>query len=294
MMRTTQLRCARWTIALTLAELLCCCGGAPGSGLPSQVSNFPADLKDGKLAASGIYDDGWLAETASVNLRQPAGKQAIAVRGTVPKIGAGDFTTDVAVMVNGREVARRSVGIGDFQVAGGVPDGAGVKQVSVTFSKSQELPGSDGRIVGAHAALIGFVSAKSVEALTGHDIVRGAEVRLGSGWGVLETFRDETFRWVNNDAQVLITPDKGGGVALALLVEAGPGVGGKCLLKALDASGRQVATAPVKGRASVKLFVPVEAGKTNEFRLHVDGGGRPAKGDQRVLNFRVFQVAGGA
>jgi hypothetical protein len=40
----------------------------------------------------------------------------------------------------------------------------------------------------------------------------------------------------------------------------------------------------------VKLFVPVEAGKTNEFRLHVDGGGKKAPNDPRVLNFRVFEV----
>jgi hypothetical protein len=74
-------------------------------------------------------------------------------------------------------------------------------------------------------------------------------------------------------------------------VEAGPGVGGQCLLKALDVSGRQVAAVLVEGRKAVKLFIPVETGKPNEFKLHVDGGGRRIQNDPRILNFRVFQVA---
>jgi hypothetical protein len=40
----------------------------------------------------------------------------------------------------------------------------------------------------------------------------------------------------------------------------------------------------------VKLFVPVVSDKPNEFRLHADGGGKPAKNDPRILNFRVFEV----
>ena len=34
----------------------------------------------------------------------------------------------------------------------------------------------------------------------------------------------------------------------------------------------------------------LEAGKPAEFRLHVDGGGKSAPNDPRILNFRVFRL----
>ena len=277
-------------LAPALLAILCSCGGSPSGSLPSQLSRFPGDLSNPRLEVSGIYEDGWVGEMGSVKLQQPAGERAISFRGTVPKIGDADFHTDVELKVDDKEIARQSVGTGDFHIAAPVETGAGERRVMVAFGAAQQLPAGDGRMVGAQVRFIGFVPARSVAAFTAHDIVRGSEIRLGSGWGVLETFHAETFRWVDNDAQILITPQKAGDLALSLVVEAGPGVGGKCLLKALDSTGRQVAAARVNGRAPVKLFVPVEAGKTNEFRLHVDGGGKKAPNDPRVLNFRVFEV----
>jgi hypothetical protein len=110
------------------------------------------------------------------------------------------------------------------------------------------------------------------------------------GWGGVETFQGETFRWVDNDAQVRVASDKSGDAAISLKVEPGPGVGGPFLLKVLDPSGRQVASALVNRRETIDLFVPVEAAKTNEFRLHVTGGGRKTPNDPRILNFRVFRI----
>lgn len=277
-------------LAPPLLAILCSCGGSPSGSLPPQVSRFPGDLANPKLEVSGIYQDGWVDKTGSIKLRQPAGEQALSFRGTVPKIGDANFHTDVELKVNDRGIAHQSVGIGDFHIAVPVGAGAGERRVTVAFSTAQQLPAGDGRMVGARVKFIGFVSAGSVAESTAHDIVRGSEIRLGSGWGVVETFRAETFRWVDNDAQILITPQKTGDFALSLAVEAGPGVGGKCVLKALDSTGRQVAAVLIDARAAAILYLPVEAGKTNEFRLHVDGGGKKAQNDPRVLNFRVFEA----
>lgn len=278
-------------LAPALLAILCSCGGSPSGSLPSQLSRFPGDLTNPKLQVSGIYQDGWVDKTASVKLQQPAGEQALSFRGTVPKIGDADFHTDIELKVNDKGIAHQSVGLGDFHIAVPVETGAGERRVTVAFSAAQQLPAGDGRMVGARVQFIGFVSAGSVAASAAQDIVRGSEIRLGSGWGVVETFRAETFRWVDNDAQILITPQKTGDFALSVVVEPGPGVGGNpFLLKALDQSGRQVAAVRVEGRGTVKLFVPVEGGKPNQFRLHVDGGGMPAKNDPRILNFRVFGV----
>jgi hypothetical protein len=126
------------------------------------------------------------------------------------------------------------------------------------------------------------------------DIVRGVGVELGNGWGVVETFRGETFRWVDNDAHIRVTGSQSGDAALLLVVEPGPGVSGKpFLLKALDDSGRQVAAVRVARRGTVQLFVPVGDGKPSEFRLHVDDGGKAAPHDPRILNFRVFEIRAG-
>jgi hypothetical protein len=62
------------------------------------------------------------------------------------------------------------------------------------------------------------------------------------------------------------------------------------VLKVLDATGRQMDAVRVQRRQTVELLLPVEAGKPNEFRLHVDGGGKPAPNDPRILNFRVFRI----
>jgi hypothetical protein len=288
-----QLREFGTPLVLTILLALFSCGRTD-SGLPSQLTRFPADLGDAKLETSGIYDDGWTEKTVSVNLHQPAEKKVFSVRGTIPKINAPDFSSDIVLFLDNKELARRSVGLGDFEISAPVENKSGKRHVKLAFSALQQLPNGDGRNVGARLISLGFEDAKPGKdsaSSAPFDIVHGAGVRLGSGWGVLETFHDETFRWVENDAQIFITSDKPGAIAISLLVEPGPGVGGKAfLLKALDTSGRQVDAALVEGREAAKLFLPVEGDGPSEFQLHADGGGRTAPGDARILNFRVFQM----
>jgi len=279
---------ANSTAAGAIFVVLVSCGHPSGTA-PSQLDHFPSDLSNPQVDASGIYADGWIAGTASANLQQPGGDQAASIRGTIPKIGDPAFKTDVTLLVDDREVGRWSVGLGDFQLSAPVKNQPGKRRVTVAFSASQQLPAGDGRTVGAQLKFLGFEPAKSTGSPV--DIVQGPNLQLGSGWGPIEIFHREHFRWVENDAQILITPQKTGDLEVSMEVEAGPGVGGQCLLKALDVSGRQVAAVLVEGRKAVKLFIPVETGKPNEFKLHVDGGGRRIQNDPRILNFRIFQVA---
>jgi hypothetical protein len=261
-----------------------------GPQLPSHLSQFPADLSKGQLEASGIYEDGWTAQAASAELYEPSGEQVLLVRGSIPQINDPAFRTEVTLLLDNEEVFRQGVGTGNFQVLAPLDRAVGKRKVGVHFSATQELPGGDGRRVGARLSFLGFESASSTGVSASADIVRGTNVELGDGWYPLETFRGERFRWVANDAILHVTPAESGEIGLSLVVEPGPGVAGKCILKALDGSGRQVASAAVRGRQTVTLIVPADGGKNNEFKLHVDGGGRPAKDDPRILNFRVFQV----
>jgi hypothetical protein len=62
------------------------------------------------------------------------------------------------------------------------------------------------------------------------------------------------------------------------------------VLQLVDEAGQTVAATTVAGRQVVELPVPLPAGATASYRLHVVGGGRPTPGDGRTLNFRVFSL----
>ena len=269
-----------------LAALLSSCG----RGLPSKLDRLPAGLNNTELKASGIYGDAWVGESGSINLKQPSGQQVLSIRGTVPKIADARFRTAMELRMDDKAIAHWNIGLGDFALSAPVFTGGGTRRVTIAFDKSQPLPGGDGRMVGARLSFIGFEPAS---AKTGNpsDIVRSLNLQLGGGWGVLETFDNETFRWVNNDALIALTADQSGSAVLSVIVEPGPGVGSKpFVFRVLDAAGRQVGAQPVEKRSVVRLILPVESGKSAEFRLHVDGGGKPARNDPRILNFRVFEI----
>jgi hypothetical protein len=290
MRRRTNRTNARSNTAIAILLLAGYCGACSSGRLPSELKSFPADLANQQLGASGIYDDGWTAPAASVNLQQPSGSQVLSARGIIAQIGDPGFSTEVALMVDGKEVGRRTFGIGEFQLSAPVQRQPGKRLVTLNFSSSRELPGGDGRTVGGQLKFLGFEPARSAVDAAAPDIVTGGDIRLANGWGPLEIFANERFRWVDNDAQIVVTPPANGDVGMIFTIEAGPGVGGKCLVKVLDASGRQVGAGAVEGRGTVKVFAPMEGGRPNEFKLHVDGGGKPAPNDARVLNFRVFRI----
>jgi hypothetical protein len=115
-------------------------------------------------------------------------------------------------------------------------------------------------------------------------------ILIGGGWHQLESQMQETFRWVENDAELIIPQSTGTRQTLSLEVEPGPGVGLQPFtLQVLDGEGHTVTTAEVKGREVVNVTLPVTQGQSAVFRLHVEGGGLPAPNDPRILNFRIFR-----
>jgi hypothetical protein len=274
----------------SIALLLAACGRSSQEEPPAGISRFPADLANRELKLGGVFADGWTSPVASLNLHQPDGKQLLVIRGLVPKIGAADYRTGFEVRLDQKVIARRSLGVGEFTLEAQVPAEPGKHRIDLVFSNPQVLPAGDGRAIGARLSFAGFEPAD--RPVTGADIVgRGAGVQLGSGWQSLETFHNETFRWVTNDAQLVVTAPQGGTRRLAITLASGPGLNGQdFVLQAQDSTGRQVDAVEVHGRQTVELFLPVEAGENN-FRLHVDGGGHAAPGkDPRILNFQVIQI----
>lgn len=115
-------------------------------------------------------------------------------------------------------------------------------------------------------------------------------VHLGANWYPLESYEGQTFRWIENDAQIQITPFVPEQADLFMTVEPGPGMGGStCQLQLLDADGHSVAEATFDARKTVRLTLPKPLRRDVTYRLHVVGGGAPSSnGDPRILNFRVF------
>jgi len=278
-------------IAVALIGLLAAsCGRSPYP--PSSISRFPADLANRELKPAGVFEDGWISPTASVDLFEPTGKQLLAIRGMVPKIGGGDYQTSVEIRVDGQVVATRTLGIGDFALKARVPAQSGKHRIDLVFDKPQQLPGGDGRAIGARLSFVGFEPAGEARAAATDIVEPGAGIQLGSGWGVFESYQGETFRWVENDAQILVAVTHTGMRRLDVTLASGPGLEGRdFVLQVRDPSGRQVAAVGVRGRQTVEVILPVDAVQHNDFRLHVDGGGKPTPGkDARILNFRVFRI----
>jgi hypothetical protein len=115
-------------------------------------------------------------------------------------------------------------------------------------------------------------------------------LHLGQNWYPYEDYHSETFRWVNNDAEVMVTPPDSGIYRLSLEVEPGPGLASKPFTLFLqNEAGQTVAQTEVRGRETVWLMLPRLAPEQDHlFRLHIDGGGLPTPNDPRLLNFRVF------
>jgi hypothetical protein len=117
------------------------------------------------------------------------------------------------------------------------------------------------------------------------------DLGLGRQWYPLETATGESFRWVDNDAEIAASAPLAAPAVLRVDVESGPGLGKQDFsLQVADERGQIVSSVPVSGRQVVHLQLPLEPGATANYRLHVDGGGRRLVGDPRVLNFRVYSI----
>ncbi len=116
---------------------------------------------------------------------------------------------------------------------------------------------------------------------------------LGRSWYGLERARYGTFRWVNNDAEIVVTKPSGLKKRLVLDVEPGPALGATALkLDLVDSGGNSVAKSEISHRMNVSLDLPAISQRSFTVHLHVEEGGlkSPAEGESRILNFRVFGI----
>jgi len=128
-----------------------------GSVPPQAITDPHTALGNPTLQATGLDGDGWLAGASSFTLAQPATASALVVQGMVPRVNDGAYTAEIRILVDGQEVTRQTLRLGDFQVRASVPPGeAGQRRVELRFSATQQLPAPDSRQVGARLSYAGF------------------------------------------------------------------------------------------------------------------------------------------
>jgi hypothetical protein len=141
----------------------------------------------------------------------------------------------------------------------------------------------------ALAALVPLLSsgARAADAVASGN---GDTLSLGSNWGPYETYRGASFRWIDNDAEIVLRAGAGES-RVAIACEGGPSLGRRSFpLRILDASHHQIDHVDCNGAdRRTEMLLPTGAGVTR-YVLHVDGGGRPVPGERRILNFRVFSI----
>jgi hypothetical protein len=124
----------------------------------------------------------------------------------------------------------------------------------------------------------------------GKDIFQpGAGIVPGTGWYAEERYLGETFRWIRNEAQLIVTPAAGEKNLLGLQIEPGPGVDhAEFELLVRNQAGAIVAWATVHKLEFLTIPIPRLPSETQVFTLGIDGGDLPASDEPRILNFRVF------
>jgi hypothetical protein len=109
----------------------------------------------------------------------------------------------------------------------------------------------------------------------------------GGGWYSVEQPGREPFRWVNNDAEIVVTDLAAR--RLELDVAPGPALGGKPLGLTVLEHGEQRERFVIPERRRITVDLPARETPLT-LTLHADHSGEPLAGSERVLNFRLFHI----
>ena len=293
----------RYNYSFLFAALLWTTVSFGQESVPAQIVRFPADLSNNHSAYDGVFSDGWVATSSCFWLRQPSGT-FFKLKGLIPQVNDPAFSTQLEVLIDRRLIVTKILGCGEFTLefaAADLASGKNDHRVELRYSQAQLLPSPDNRTVAARVYEVGFVEGAptnpvSITSKSSVDIiapVASGQIALGGGWYGLEKSATTPFRWVNNNAEIVLDiPSGKDAVILGMEVEPGPGVALKPFELLLF---RESAKAPfekitVRGRETVQIDLPFSPGTTEVITLKIEGGGQLTSQDTRTLNFRVFKL----
>lgn len=190
----------------------------------------------------------------------------------------GNQGDSLSTTVNGAKPIR-------IEIRPGVP-----AETFVLHAQSRNLPTPhDPRILNFRALVVGIHSP--ITACRNGIIFDGSPIARGKNWYTLEHYHGQTFRWVNNDAQIVMTKAQPAPFTLEAEVEAGPSLAGAPLKIAVETVGGKTLAeqGPIVGRSYVAFHLPAQP-KGKVLALHVQSDDAKVPHDPRTLNFRVFSL----
>ena len=116
---------------------------------------------------------------------------------------------------------------------------------------------------------------------------------VGGNWHTWERdANDAVYRWVENDAQIVVTKARSARGCLMIEVSPGPGVDYQAfVLQLLDTNYHVVAEWTISSNRTVEVDVDLTPAANTIFLLHTNDGGLVIDTDPRIMNFRVWRIA---
>ena len=241
--------------------------------------------------SSNGTDFRWVASGAEIFIHHP-GKTYVVVDIRL-EAGPGLGTTEFPFVIkdsNNRQVAGTFVR-GDETVSVVLPTqpNADNRFTLSVIGGGHKVP-SDKRILNFRVFSISDGVTKASASQTPSIGASGIDIG-GHGWYPVESFAGKTFRWVDDDAGFTVNWGSDQSVKLRVISEVGPGIGSRGYdLDLQDGDGKELGKVRVTGEGVASFDVSLHSGP-NRFRLHANGGGKPAPNDKRKLNFRVFAIS---
>jgi len=281
---------------LAVAVLAACSGKSnalrPNSGVEANQTDVTSP-DDGVFLASGWYPTEhlggdtfhWATNDAELVACPDASHHAVAME-VEPGPGLGD--KKMTMYVTSSSHVQQVVSVPDRRVVRLVVPGSDPQTLRIHVPSPNKKTAHDPRALNFRIFSAKLGSQRSSCPL--NIIHDDSSIVLGTGWYSFERFQGSEFRWVNNDAQIILTRDTPNGSTLELEAEPGPSLGTDPLVIQVLSRGKTLAISPAiayRKYADFKL-PPLRAQQT--IVLHVASQNKPAANETRILNYRVFDV----
>jgi hypothetical protein len=194
------------------------------------------------------------------------------------------FSPELMRFLAERRPERRAVyRVDRLDIWSGIPNPASVDQLLV-YCENHIL-----RILASEGTFpVGQDGLRTLEA---RDIaLPGAGIFFGSGCYPVESDGDTLFRWLADEAEIILQRPEGAVPALVLDCETGPSAGGDPVdLQLVDPAGSLLASVSWNGRCQLRLRMPEHISAAT-LRLRIQSRGVPLDRDVRLLSLRLFKV----
>lgn len=121
------------------------------------------------------------------------------------------------------------------------------------------------------------------------------QIQMGKGWGVYETYNNESFRWVGKEsAEIIMNNLDSTNKKIKFNIEPGPGCAGQPLRVKIFLNNKLIDKQRFIGRndmiVDLQKHIKNLRGKFINLRFEPISKNAKTKSDKRILNFRVFNI----